>query len=397
MAGINILIENKNDCHDGKDKRVCMLCLKERTKYTCPRCNTQYCSVECYRSEKHMTCSENFYKECFMEGLKESDIEPSDKQKMVDMLKRTECDPDLIDLDQSDDDLEGRLAGVDLDGEADKIWSRLTDKEKKEFQSMSLDGRLGILVEVWTPWWDMGQASLVADIGTQPHHTHPEICTNIQNIEQLLKTKPSKDIKYNIIHLLYCYTFVSKLHNGDHIPLAIESSGDMLTLSDVLSHGYSCGSVEEAVQVCLRKLYTGNGGFETTPESNLALLQDVQTIIQHGSMGSITGPLAALSEIHTMLNVAYKHLQKTLKLAKEDDEDMKTKKKTLFGSVKKLEFLLSWCQTYGHSLSLLIPELQLVHKLLISECEAMKKSRQSIESIWAGPVGIKKKTLIEEI
>ena len=47
---------------------VCPLCLKQPSKYTCPRCNTRYCSVDCYKSEKHRDCSEMFYKHCFMEG-----------------------------------------------------------------------------------------------------------------------------------------------------------------------------------------------------------------------------------------------------------------------------------------------------------------------------------------
>ena len=47
---------------------VCPLCLKNQSKYTCPRCNTRYCSVDCYKSVKHKDCSEMFYKDCFMEG-----------------------------------------------------------------------------------------------------------------------------------------------------------------------------------------------------------------------------------------------------------------------------------------------------------------------------------------
>ena len=31
----------------------------------------------------------------------------------------------------------------------------MTDKEKAEFETMATDGRLGNLVEVWTPWWQV--------------------------------------------------------------------------------------------------------------------------------------------------------------------------------------------------------------------------------------------------
>ena len=59
----------QNDSAEEHRSSVCPLCLKNKSKYTCPRCNTPYCSVECYRSDKHRDCSEGFYKDCFMEGI----------------------------------------------------------------------------------------------------------------------------------------------------------------------------------------------------------------------------------------------------------------------------------------------------------------------------------------
>ena len=43
-------------------KTPCAFCVEETSKYTCPRCNLCYCSTACYKSEKHLQCSENFYK-----------------------------------------------------------------------------------------------------------------------------------------------------------------------------------------------------------------------------------------------------------------------------------------------------------------------------------------------
>ena len=40
-----------------------------------------------------------------------------------------------------------------LDKDTDKIWDRLTDKEKIEFKRMVEDGELGSEVSVWSPWW----------------------------------------------------------------------------------------------------------------------------------------------------------------------------------------------------------------------------------------------------
>ena len=32
------------------------------SRYTCPKCNAPYCSKDCYNSQSHVICSEDFYK-----------------------------------------------------------------------------------------------------------------------------------------------------------------------------------------------------------------------------------------------------------------------------------------------------------------------------------------------
>ncbi|EYB81522.1 hypothetical protein Y032_0380g333 [Ancylostoma ceylanicum] len=61
----------------------CDFCSTERREqYKCPRCNCNYCSLRCYRNEKHSNCSESFYKECLKEHLEGKHFEAgSDNQK----------------------------------------------------------------------------------------------------------------------------------------------------------------------------------------------------------------------------------------------------------------------------------------------------------------------------
>ncbi|CAJ0598428.1 unnamed protein product [Cylicocyclus nassatus] len=48
----------------------CDFCTTERREqYKCPRCSANYCSLRCYRGEKHSKCSESFYKDCLKEHL----------------------------------------------------------------------------------------------------------------------------------------------------------------------------------------------------------------------------------------------------------------------------------------------------------------------------------------
>ena len=49
---------------------LCKFCATADRRFTCPRCNADYCSLACYRSRDHQDCSEQFYKECVTEELR---------------------------------------------------------------------------------------------------------------------------------------------------------------------------------------------------------------------------------------------------------------------------------------------------------------------------------------
>ena len=50
--------------------------------------------------------------------------------------------------------LEERLAGLDLE-DSEIVWQQLTLTEKKEFQELVKSGRMGHLLSVYTPWWEV--------------------------------------------------------------------------------------------------------------------------------------------------------------------------------------------------------------------------------------------------
>ena len=135
----------------------CQLCLKYLSKYTCPRCNVKYCSLECYKSRKHVQCSEMFYKQCVMETLQGDTVDNHEKRKMMEILKRFEQEEKEQSLGEEElelgENLEERLEGLDLDQDTEKIWEKLTQEEKKEFQRAVDDGYIGSLVDTWVPWW----------------------------------------------------------------------------------------------------------------------------------------------------------------------------------------------------------------------------------------------------
>ncbi|VDK28137.1 unnamed protein product [Anisakis simplex] len=49
----------------------CAFCsVLQENLYVCPRCQLNYCSLRCYRNEKHRECSEDFYRRCVETELK---------------------------------------------------------------------------------------------------------------------------------------------------------------------------------------------------------------------------------------------------------------------------------------------------------------------------------------
>ena len=268
---------------------------------------------------------------------------------------------------------------------------------------MSNDGRLGNLLEVWTPWWFNQTHNIVIDDDSKEKTAQPNIVADIPNMSSLIKSKPSFEMKYNVVNVLYCYVFVSRLHNGDHVAMATESTQDIMDLSMVLGQGYSCGSVDEAIQLCLQKFIGPNNYIETTSEFNFAMIKDVEKIIggkvTTGTSNPLHSVLCAMSDVYYMFKAAHKDSVKVAKKVEGSKRKEKAleQKKRLFGCVKKCEFLLSWCQTYGMALVGLAPELEMVYTLLVTEYEAMSQNKKSLETQWNGQIRPRKKKLIEEL
>ncbi|KRX27187.1 39S ribosomal protein L21, mitochondrial [Trichinella nelsoni] len=127
----------------------CGICdqLKENV-YECPKCSIHFCSVCCYRSEKHVQCSEKFYQGCVEEELKAQKFESSIKnrntipaslneeisrQSARESLFRIFPDADLDAVDESELDRELFQMGVNVN---DDIFELLDDEQKEEFQKI---------------------------------------------------------------------------------------------------------------------------------------------------------------------------------------------------------------------------------------------------------------------
>ena len=74
---------------------------------------------------------------------------------MLEILKRLEeRGSDEVEGGGDTRSLEERLAGLDL-ADTEVVWQQLTPSEKKEFQELVKSGRMGHLLSVYTPWWEV--------------------------------------------------------------------------------------------------------------------------------------------------------------------------------------------------------------------------------------------------
>ncbi|KAI9062579.1 hypothetical protein FKP32DRAFT_1573971 [Trametes sanguinea] len=152
----------------------CAICRRQFSRYTCPRCNIPYCSLVCFRSEKHADCSESFYRKVIEEDVKSAPSSSADeRRRMMELLKRFEEDtleesPLLGDSDDDGDDtddLQSRLQNIDLDSASyEELWAVLTPAEREKFLSALNDPNSELAQQLLAseelereqvdPWWD---------------------------------------------------------------------------------------------------------------------------------------------------------------------------------------------------------------------------------------------------
>ncbi|KAK9321734.1 hypothetical protein V1517DRAFT_325482 [Lipomyces orientalis] len=163
----------------GQGPRICAFCKREYGKYSCPRCRQIYCSLACYKSKAHQTCSASFYLDNVQKGtqavLKESSssqLSTREKRRLLELVNGYEIEAqerplgdfegfvkDKSDLrlpsgeirhpDSAEDkyhhwiegeqqrwriDLEERMTDLDLQSaDFEEIWQRLTMYEQADF------------------------------------------------------------------------------------------------------------------------------------------------------------------------------------------------------------------------------------------------------------------------
>ncbi|KAG2187811.1 hypothetical protein INT44_005501 [Umbelopsis vinacea] len=265
----NAIIDPDSD--DEESYEYCGICQSMSPRYRCPRCNVQYCSLKCYKDEKHAECTENFYKALVLDEVNSNRPLPSDNnQAFLQRLRALEQDDDGFlgeDDDEEDDDdaetdLERRFAGLDVENaDVQALWSRLSPEEQQNFMQLvsSDDSKLPEIVGKYDPWWETPM-QLVNEVDAPTHPAHvPPLPKELPDFKRMSQHSPSLPLLLNLLHSVMVYTHMQRhtlggLHDSDLLQDNIEYfgklSGDILcsntrqfvfhNLKDVAVHFASC-------------------------------------------------------------------------------------------------------------------------------------------------------------
>ncbi|KAL7754143.1 hypothetical protein RI367_000123 [Sorochytrium milnesiophthora] len=380
---------------------LCGICEKALCKYTCPRCHLRYCSQACYNNQKHRSCSESFYQESVLTELRGSKADDAERTSMLDILRRLESEEQQ--QDDESPDLSERLAALNLgargfpnavysyqfltvcvvidSASADDILARLTPAEKHEFEQLLKlkPTDLASLLPIWTPWWmqDHARVVVIEEIGvdttTSARSSDGGRPREMENIPALA-VKPSDNLCFNLVEILFAYAAAARLFNGEHLEHAHDAAAVLVTLSSVMGTAEATAheSAEEAVAVCVERAFEHPHLFNSLDHLPV-LIVDVIRLLQSDTL------LAAVSDVHSVFalasTTAAPHEQV---LSSRSTITLRGQKRRIAQAERKLLFYVSYAKSLLQSAPEGLLLLEAMRSVLKGETERLE-ARQSAQ------------------
>ncbi|KAA3674904.1 uncharacterized protein DEA37_0004868 [Paragonimus westermani] len=230
---------NSNPVH----VRVCAVCLQP-SRYVCPRCGINYCSLKCYRDIAHRKCSEEFYRECCVNSLQNDLTKGSDRVRMLDILRREAAaermslstapalttddnSADNSDESSASDSFSTRFENLRLESDnvdSETVWSCLTRKEQRDFFRLLNSGELSNYVPVWNPWWYETSGAKIEVVNGTSDRKSPQFPLT-QSLRDILPSgkQPHLSVIFTLMDVLLGYAFICRLYNGDVMDLTLDA------------------------------------------------------------------------------------------------------------------------------------------------------------------------------
>ncbi|KAK9895418.1 hypothetical protein P389DRAFT_197476 [Cystobasidium minutum MCA 4210] len=167
-------------------------------------------------SNGHVNCSEAFYKNSIVNDVRDrSDVDPAEKTKMLEMLKRIqdmgEDELGASDDDDSDEEPLTALAGLDLDKlPPEEILKHLSPEQRREFEEMLTDSTKAATLftlndETSTYWWL--ETEVEGRAVTRP--------TALPRSSLPRAMPTSSALGYNLVAILFAYALAMRVHGSD--------------------------------------------------------------------------------------------------------------------------------------------------------------------------------------
>ncbi|XP_023013558.2 zinc finger HIT domain-containing protein 2 [Leptinotarsa decemlineata] len=357
------------------ETNTCKICDNALAKYSCPKCNLLYCSLNCYQSNSHLECSESFYKDNILTELSLDKNDVESQKKMLEILEGTHRNnqiafsedgdseedypnlnfEDIPNLDSDDDeiylDIGDRLAGVDLD-DAEQVWVKLTEDEKQEFVSFLKSEDVTKLIPPWQPWWLYYADTKVEDMSLKETYKNkcPVIC-DIKSFSQMKTKIPADCVKYNLINIIAAYAFTARYFNGEHFDFSKEAVSCMVNISLTLKSSQNFEDFETAVKSVEQECI--NSDWIVSDSENILTMRDDLEKIINGPKKSDSKYylLCALSDILHLLEKAVKPTEAsnskvfTKQFPNDHFPDVKLEDaKSIKSHSKKIEYFLSYAK-----------------------------------------------------
>lgn len=346
-------------------KSRCRICSQHVSRYTCPRCQVPYCSVDCYRnhtatnSEDVSDCTEAFYQNR-VQSIQQ--LETREHNEDTHKLLSRQYEQSLVseDDDVSTEELYTLLSALeeqqgDDNIDQEQLLSLLSPTLRATFEKDMQNGSLQKLVlETWYPWWrrelgdgeddrdrDESSASMLQRTKKKSSRTLDERLLKIPSFDFIRKSGPEPQLLFNAVDIIYSICWTLRLYHGAHnaaSQLAMDAAATLVSNSQVLKQDARYDHLE---QVLVDSTSASTQQYPVGCNVHWTVLTTDCSLV----LASSRLVCRAILEAIDILKAALKQLKQN----SSSDDSVQEQITQLRRVRKKLEYFLSWSK---HSFAL---------------------------------------------
>ena len=383
---------------------LCPTCKINQARYTCPKCQSPYCSVACYKIHDIPSnssgggrsegggggrCTEEFYKEKVKQVSALQVKDEANISQMRDILTRSHYDDDEdVYADGADSEKNINLTDEELmelarcglslnDGEdqandhiqsfvpEDKLLNSLPLHVKLKFEQAVQRGELSHLIQEWHPFWlpkySSDKKSEEEPWCDEPLSSSPSIDDRILAIPKLPNPKSQFRVAlhHNICEVIYTTAWALRVFKSGTLPklqvdgqaqkedsdLSVSMTFFLYTHSRVLSGDARFESIVEVLMECTQRtskeLIRRTGMKDPIGESSFDWKVLINDMIHICKFRRLA--LKVLLMTGEIIVNARKELKRRPSRNKIEN---KLRRKQLMLASKKVEYFASWCHTH---------------------------------------------------